>query len=342
MADFNPFDPAIAADPYPYYEELREHDPVHHIEFANIFCVSRYDDIVNVARNHELFSSEQMGPMDPTQWQGTERPPGVPDMPMGGGMMGAADMAGVRFLLNSDPPDHTKLRRLVQEPFTPSGIAALEPRLRTIAQELVDDLIVAGRDGAVVDLVDLLAVPLPMIVIAEMMGIEAERRDDFRRWSNSMTGAMSPDYDFTAGMQPMMEMFQYFNEIVAKRRAEPQDDLISMLVSGPDPLNDMELMMFCMLLLIAGNETTTNLIGNGTVALFDNPDEAARLRDDPSLITSAVEEALRYDSPVQALWRSARTDVEMHGKTIPEGAMVMVLYASGNRDRRKFPDPERL
>src|SRR5207249_526732 len=205
MADFNPFDPAIAADPYPLYEELREHDPVHHIEFANIFAVTRYDDIINVARNHEQFSSEQMGPMDPTQWQGAERPPGMPDMPdmpMGGGMMGAADMAGVRFLLNSDPPDHTKLRRLVQKPFTPSGIAALEPRLRSICESLVDELIEAGRDGEVVDLVERLAVPLPVIVIAEMMGIDPARRDDFRRWSNAMTGAMSPEYDFMAGMQP--------------------------------------------------------------------------------------------------------------------------------------------
>src|SRR4051812_16252760 len=144
MADFIPFDPAIAADPYPMYEELRETDPLHHIEFANIWAVSRYDDIVNVARNHELFSSAQMGPMDPSQWEGSERPPGMPDMPMGGGMMGAADMAGVRFLLNSDPPDHTKLRRMVTKPFTPSGIAALEPRLRTICESLVDELIEAG------------------------------------------------------------------------------------------------------------------------------------------------------------------------------------------------------
>ena len=341
MTDFNPFDPAMADDPYPIYERLRDHDPVHHIGVANIWAVTRYDDIVNVARNHELFSSEQMGPMDGSQW-GMERPEGMPEMPMGGGMMGAADMAGVRFLLNSDPPDHTKLRRLVTKPFTPSGIAALEPRLRSICEELVDELVVAGRDGTVVDLIELLAIPLPMIVIAEMMGIEPERRDDFRRWSNVMTGAMSPDYDFTAGMAPMMEMWQYFNEIIAKRKAEPQDDLISMLVSGPEPLNDMELLMFCMLLLIAGNETTTNLIGNGTVAFFNHPEQGEKLRADPSLIPAAVEEALRYDSPVQALWRSARKDVELHGKTIPEGSMVMVLYASGNRDPRKFPEPDRF
>ena len=203
-------------------------------------------------------------------------------------------------------------------------------------------MIEAGRDGEVVDLVERLAVPLPVIVIAEMMGIDPARRDDFRRWSNAMTGAMSPEYDFMAGMQPMMEMWSYFNEIIAKRKDEPQDDLISMLVSGPEALTEMELLMFCMLLLIAGNETTTNLIGNGTVAFFQHPDEAMRLRDDPSLIPSAVEEALRFDSPVQALWRSARTDVELHGKTIPAGSMVMVLYASGNRDHRKFEDPNRF
>jgi cytochrome P450 len=341
VTEFNPFDPQVGVDPYPFYADLRDNDPVHYIKAAGIWAVSRYDDIVQVARNHDLFSSEQMGPMGPPG-DADELPPGLAEsMPMGGGMMGAADMAGVRFLLNSDPPDHTKLRRLVTKPFTPSAIAELEPRVRHLCEELVDDLVAAGRDGDV-DLIERLAIPFPTIVIAELMGIEPERRDDFKRWSNAMIGAMSPDYDFASGLTPMMEMWQYFGEIIAKRKADPQDDLISMLVSGPETLSETELLMFCMLLLIAGNETTTNLIGNGTVAFFNNPDEGARLRDDPSLVPMAIEEALRFDSPVQALWRSAKADVEMHGTTIPEGAMVMVLYASGNRDDRKFDEANRF
>ena len=246
---------------------------------------------MQVARNHDLFSSwEQMGPMGPPA-DGSELPPGLAEsMPMGGGMMGAADMAGVRFLLNSDPTGTN----------APPGDKAVhtvrhrrpEPRLRHLCEELVDDLILAGRDGAV-DLIERLAIPLPMIVIAELMGIEPERRDDFRRWSNSMIGAMSPDYDFASGLTPMMEMWQYFNEIIAKRKADPQDDLISMLVSGPEALSETELLMFCMLLLIAGNETTTNLIGNGTVAFTNRP--GAPPRDDLPR-SRWLEALLRYDS----------------------------------------------
>jgi cytochrome P450 len=157
-----------------------------------------------------------------------------------------------------------------------------------------------------------------------------------------MLGGLSPDFDQAKGAMSAMEMFQYFGEVIDARREHPGEDLISILVTGAEPLSREELLMFCMLLLIAGNETTTNLVSNGALALFANPEQAERLRDDPALVPSAVEEALRYDSPVQALWRQARTDVELHGTTIPKGAQVVVLYASANRDERHYPDADQF
>jgi cytochrome P450 len=301
-------------NPYPVYARLRDEDPVHRSPFmAGSYVLSRYDDVSSALRDHERFSSNPLG----------------------------AEVGGHRFLIGSDPPDHTKLRRLVTKPFTPSAIAALEPRVRHICNELVDELIAANADGKA-DLIGHLGYPLPVIVIAELMGIPPDRRDDFKRWSDAMLGGLSPDFDPTQAGLSALEMFQYFGEVIEARQAQPEEDLISILVNGAEPLNREELLMFCMLLLIAGNETTTNLVSNGALALFSNPDQAERLRDDQSLIPAAIEEALRYDSPVQALWRQARTDIDLHGTTIPSGSQVVVLYASANRDERHYPDADQF
>jgi cytochrome P450 len=252
--------------------------------------------------------------------------------------MGMVSEGPVRFLIFSDPPDHTKLRRLVNRPFTPSNIAKLEPRARQIAEQLVDEMIAANEEGRA-DLIHDLGAPLPVTVISWMLGIPPERRHDFKRWSDDMLGGTSPDFDIAGAAQSSMEMFSYFGEVAEQRAKEPGDDLISMLVSGPEALNTGEVLMFCMLLLIAGNETTTNLIGNGALALFAHPDEARRLQADPGLLPLAIEECLRYDAPVQTLGRTATRAVTIEGVTIPAGGTVMPLYGSANRDPRHYgPD----
>ena len=307
MEPLDVYDPAFLADPYPAYARLRTEDPVHRMS-TGAWLLSRYDDVTRVLRDHDRFSSSPMN-------------------------MGAP---GFKFLIGSDPPDHTRLRRLVNKPFHPAAIAQLEPRIRQICTELVDELCEANERGEA-DLIGHLGYPLPVIVIAELLGIPAERRADFKRWSDAMLGGMSEDFDRGAGGAAAMEMFAYFNEVIAERRDHPGEDLVSLLVGGSEPLNNQELLMFCMLLLVAGNETTTNLISNGALALFDRPDAVERLRAEPHLIPAAIEEALRFDAPVQGLMRATTEEVVLgEGTTVPAGNLVTVLYGSANRDERRY------
>ena len=310
MEPLNPFDPAFLDNPYPAYARLREADPVHR-ESTGSWMLTRYDHVVSALRDQARFSSAPLN-------------------------MGAP---GFKFLIGSDPPDHTTLRRLVNRPFHPAAIAALEPRVRSIAAELVDDLLaMADKEGGEADLVAHLAFPLPVIVIAELLGIPPERRDDFKRWSDAMIGGLSPDADREKQGVAAMEMFAYFNDVIAERRERPGDDLISLLVSGTEPLSNQELLMFCMLLLVAGNETTTNLLSNLTLVLLHRDDVQAALRDAsrPTAIRDAIEETLRYDAPVQALWRHTTTDIDVGGTKVPEGSRVNVVYASANRDASHY------
>jgi cytochrome P450 len=302
--------PAFFADPYPTYQRLRDEAPCHQVA-GGTWVLSRYDDVARALRDHETFSSSPMN-------------------------MGAP---GFKFLIGSDPPDHTQLRRLVNRPFHPAAIAQLEPRIRVICTELIDDLAAAAGRGEA-DLVEQVAYPLPVIVIAELLGIPIERRADFKRWSDAMIGGLDAGGDQSHRGTAAMEMFAYFNDVIAERRTAPGDDLISLLVGGAEPLSNQELLMFCMLLLVAGNETTTNLISNGAMALFDRPDAVARLRDEPALLPGAIEEALRYDAPVQSLMRRVVQEVEVGGRTLRPGATVVVLYGAANRDERHYERAE--
>jgi cytochrome P450 len=211
---------------------------------------------------------------------------------------------------------------------------------------MVDDLLGAGAQG---DLVAQVAYPFPVTVIAELLGIPASRRDDFKRWSDALVGALSGGWEPTSAQQSILEMFGYLAEVVADREANPTDDLIGRLVAishdsdaDEEPLTSTEITFFAILLLVAGNETTTNLIGNGYAGLLDHPDEARRLRHDPTLVPAAIEESLRYDGPIQALFRGATEPVTVAGVDIPTGATVMVAFAAANRDPAKFPDPDRF
>jgi cytochrome P450 len=229
----------------------------------------------------------------------------------------------------------------VSRPFTPSAIAALEPHVRALTERLVDDLIAASARGEA-DLIGHLGGPLPLLVIAHMLGIDAEHEEAFREWSGAMT--LGAPGEFGRAMRPgmMFEMIGYLSEAIEARRVEPRDDIISMLVTGNEPLDAQELLMFTVLLLIAGNETTTSLVGNGMLALWSKPEQLARLGDDRSLVPGCIEEVLRYDPPVQALSRQTTGTVDVGGVTIPGGQRVYVLYASANRDAAHFDEPERF
>jgi cytochrome P450 len=337
------FDPTFLADPYPTYARLREESPVHHLG-GGFWALSRHDDIVRVLRNPTVFSSElgyggMMGGTD-TMMPGGDpaRRRALTDSGMGVMMQG---FAGLRVLIAADPPDHTRLRRLVSRPFSPKAIWALEPRLREICDTLVDELLAARVDG-VADLWQHISYPLPTMVIAEMLGIPSQRKADFKRWSDAIVNGMSlgGNGDMATGAAGAMEMFQYFDAVIRERRAEPRDDLISLIIQdtgdGEEALTSPELIAFCVLLLIAGNETTTNLLGNFFEAMHRYPEELQRLRDDPELVSSAVEEALRFDSPVQGLWRGLTEPAEVGGVSLPAGARVMMLFASGNRDASAY------
>lgn len=330
---YRPFSRRVQADPYPYYRELRAHAPVYHLPEEQLWVLTRYDDVVAALRDPQVFSS-QRGMSDMMLGRSTRTGEQVPEF--------LADMIGRRLLIAADPPDHGVLRRLTGKVFTPRAIAQLEPRIRRITGELVDHLIDAGDDG---DLVEHLANPLPVIVIAELLGIPGERREDFKRWSDSLVGALSGSLAMEAMQADSTEMFTFFSDAVSERAQSPGEDLISLLVTrGNDDgaaLGPVEIILFCILLLIAGNETTTNLIGNGARALWDHPDQARRLVADPSLISAAVEETLRYDSPVQSLFRGTTTDATLpSGGKIPAGARVMVCFGSANRDETHFPSAE--
>lgn len=302
-----------SGDPYPLYATLREAAPVIPLEGGNMRLITRYDDVRAILRNHREFSSESssMGP------------------------------EGVRSIIATDPPDHTKLRQLVTGPFRPAAIAALEPRIRVIAEGLVDDLIAANRRGDA-DLVAAIAAPLPVIAIAEMLGVPTDRREEFRRWSDASVAGLSgiEDADGMSPEEASEAMGEFFAEAVRERQRVPANDLISALVTGAEPLSDGELLYFCITLLVAGNETTTNLVGNATLALFDHPEAAARLWADPSLVADAMEEALRYEAPVQMLARTATEDVTIAGEDIPAGTMVMLILGSANRDPAHYEDPD--
>jgi len=248
------------------------------------------------------------------------------------------------MMIAYDPPEHSRLRRIVAGRFTPRKLAQWEARMDQLAAELLDPLVGAGT----VDLVDTLSGPYPVGVIAEMMDIPADRRADFKRWSDSIISGISGpgrEKPLELGiLDSMAELMVFLRETIRERRASPGEDLISLLV---DPgkghaLGDAEAASFVILLLVAGNETTTNLIGNGINALYDHPDQLALLLEDPTRMNGFIEEALRFDPPIQIVFRRATRDCEIAGVPIAQGAYVAPMLASANRDERKFPDAERF
>ncbi len=251
---------------------------------------------------------------------------------------------GLRSMLLMDPPDHTRVRGLVSKAFTPRRVAELRPRIEAIVTTLLDS---ADGTGSF-DLIDQIAAPLPAIVIAELLGVPAEDHRQFKEWSSALVSAIGSANPLDGRAQferALGQLLDYLRGIIAERRKAPQDDLISAMLEAQeerDALSDAELLATSNLLLIAGHETTTNLIGNGTLALLRNPEQFARLQRDRSLMRSAIDELLRYDSPVQATARVALEPVALDGATLPTGAMVMTGIGAANRDPDVFDDPDRL
>jgi cytochrome P450 len=317
----SPTDAAFRLDPYPYYERLRRDAPVWRGELG-YWTVAKHDDVSHVLKNPQIFSSAGMG--GPVVGQS-----------MSGG--------GIRSIITSDPPTHTGFRNLVNRAFTPRMVADMEPRIRAIARELIEKVAASGT----MDIVRDLATPLPVTVIAEILGVDASRRDDFKRWSNAIVaGTDNPTAEEQqARERDRQEFFEFFQARIDERRKAPTGDMLSTLVAAEDAeimLTADEVAGFAMLLLVAGNETTTNLIGNAMLALTADPEQMRIVTDDASAVPNMVEEALRYDSPVQFLFRLTTQETQLGGQTIPAGNAVVPLYASANRDEEKYADAARF
>jgi cytochrome P450 len=349
---FDPFSDAQRENPYPAYAELRRHSPVSKIEKTGAYAVARYADVVFVLRHPELFSSRAMlRTMSDALASGSG----------GAGAISAADAARIaellkampiplsegleaRSLIAADPPVHGPMRNLVNRGFTPRRISELEARVRAIAQKTLAAL--EGKPDF--DIVSEFFMPLPVTVIAELLGVEAERSADFKRWSDCAVAASTGGAGAIGPVQVLeglAEMNRYLIDVVERRHRDPGDDLISTLIRAEDgatALTPFEVVMFTLLLLVAGNETTTNLLGNALLALIEHPEELVRARREPGRIPALVEEALRYDGPIQYLFREATRDVELGGVKIPAGATVIPLLGSANRDEAQFAHADRF
>ena len=328
----NLLSPEFRENPYPGYAMLREHG-LGRITPFDSWAAARYDDVLWVLKQPKLFSSTAFRMTRPDMML-AQAASSVPAETVNQVML-----RDVPSVINSDPPEHERYRGILNRGFTPRRIDRLEPRIREIARECVDAVVGKGRT----DLVRDLTIPLPVIVISELLGVDPERRGDFKRWSDAFIAGVGRRVAFEETIETMREFNEYFEEQIDRRRSEPGDDLLSVLVhaeTSEGRLSPRELLAFTRLLLVAGNETTTNLIGNAVIALLENPGELDRLRSDLSLIPDTVEETLRWDPPVQALPRVATEDVELRGEKIAKGERVTVLFGAANRDPAKFPDPD--
>lgn len=330
-------DPAVIADPYPHYAWLRDEAPVYHSTDPDLWVLSRHDDVAVAVRDAKRFSSD-LGTSS-----SFENNPFNPAMKVPSWLARVLGrILPIRTLLTSDPPEHTLLRQKVSRAFTPRRITAWEPRIREVAERLVDDIAAKGNNEPV-DLIGDLASPLPTIVIAEMMAIPADRQGDFKRWSDNLVNGLLTGGSRTKMLTSAIEISWFFARTVRKRRRNAGDDLVSLLITGDrdtEALSLIELITFCVLLLVAGNETTTNLVSNAMLALFDRPHLWRQIVANPALAAAAVEEALRFDGPGQGLLRITKADITIGDVTIPAGARVLPLIASANRDPRHWDDPD--
>jgi cytochrome P450 len=314
--------PEIRLNPFPLYTMMRENSPVFYLPDIDLWLVFRYEDVRTVLNDHKHFTN-QHGQAHPNAGH---------------------DPVIEHSMISQDPPRHTQLRSLVSKAFTPKAIADLEGRIRQITHQLLDEVIERGE----MELAQDLTIPLPVVVIAELLGVHPKDRTQFKHWSDAViasadsfvTGEVVPEHQ-----QAIAEMHEYFRGVMAERLQNPQSDLISQLLQvelDGQRLTVDEVLAFCWLLLVGGNETTTSLLGNTMLTLLEHPDVLARLRAHPELIPQALEEVLRYRSPAQSMFRVVKEEITLSGQTLKPGQRVVALIGSANRDPEAFPEPDKF
>lgn len=320
MSLSNLFTDEMRRNPFPIFEQLRSSTPVLKFSLADLWMVFDYDSVKRALTDHEAFSSRASPPGGkPLDW-----------------------------MIFTDPPRHTKLRALISRAFTPRAIAGLEPRIRELSCELLDQAIERGQ----MDLCADYSIPLPIMVIAELIGIPIEERARFRGWTDDILllaetvgGGEEAERAAAAFSRSKAEMREYLSGMLAARRTSPKDDLLTRLIEAEvdgERLDEDEILGFFLLLLLAGSETTTNLISSAVLCFLEHPGELARVLATPALLPTAIEEVLRYRSPVQAVFRATRRDIELRGQTIPAGKLVLLMLGAANRDPAHFADPGRF
>ena len=326
--------PRFKANPYPFYARLRNEAPVWRTTLRDrrtAWLVTRYEDVAGVLKDR-TFAKDPLNAMDPEQRAKT---PWVP------GFLKPLE----RNMLDLDDPDHVRLRALVSKAFTPRLVEQLRGRIEALCEELLDAMERKGGRQGGAELVADYALPLPATVIAELLGVPAQDHNKFHRWSSRVL-SVSSSRDMMRALPAALAFVRYLRKMFERRRIDPKDDLMTALVQAEeagDKLSEDELLAMGFLLLVAGHETTVNLIASGTLALLENPEQMEKLKEDPSLIGPAVEELLRYTSPVDmATERYACEDVKVAGTTIPRGELVLAVLGSANRDERHFENPDAL
>jgi cytochrome P450 len=310
------FSDEMRRNPYPVYDQLRAAAPVLHVPPFDAWLIFDYEGVKRAVTDHDAFSNRVPGPAN--------------------------------WFIFFDPPRHTRLRALLTRAFTPRSVTNLEPRIRELSRGLLDRVIERGE----MDLAADYAVPLPMMVIAEMLGIPTGDLPRYKRWSDDILkisyglfGGLDEAWALTEFRAATAEIKAYLPELLAQRRAMPRDDLLTRLVEAEvdgEHLTEDEILGFFQLLLVGGQETTANLINNAILCLIENPEQFSRLRAAPDLLPSMIEEVLRYRAPIQWLMRTPRRDIQMHGQTIPAAKLVLAVIGSANHDPRHFPDPGRF
>ena len=330
---FDPYSPEFRTNPYPIYQRLRDETPIFYADNAGMWVISRYEDVVAILKDRRFGRS-----LDGTALA-INRPRSTPDDPLH-----AFKKLGEHSLFDKEPPDHTRLRGLVHKAFTPKRVENLRDQI----EKITADLLGAIEPDGEADLLETVAVPLPVTVIAEMLGVPEADRHHLRPWSHDIVAMYelthTPEQAERAA-HAASEFSAYLRDLAAERRARPGDDLMTALVQAEedgDKLTEDELVSTCVLLLNAGHEATVNVVGNGLFALLRRPDQHALLRDTPALVPSAVEEMMRFDTPLQLFRRKAREGIAYKGHTFAAGDEFALLFGSANRDPLRFDNPDTL
>lgn len=326
-AEFDPSDPAFLADPYPVYAKLRRESPVGYLPEAGVWVVTRYDDVCAVMRDPAVFSSKAgMAPHE-----------GVSGILPGTGIGYRIGAPGVRVLIATDPPEHHAFRRAVAGAFSPAAVDRLAPAVERIVRAHLDPLL--ERDGPA-DFFAELAEPVPALVLAELLGVPPELRDEFGHWSATITSDLAQSRAPARSVGRGIDMFRFFSRRLQSCGQSASPLLGALAGAAKHGITTQEALAFCAFLLVAGLETTSHLLTNVLDILIRHPQVAERMRADPALIPVVVDEALRYDTSVQALWRGTTREVVLRGQRLAAGSRLLVVFGSANRDERRFPDPD--